>query len=117
SPAEQAALRWSLADVMSATPGLAAEDFPPQLAVGTHELRLEYRFVPGDPGDGVTAHLPLALVNALSPSACEWLVPRLLIEKVGELIRGLPKSLRRNFVPAPDFARAFVESLARDKAI
>ena len=117
SPAEQAALRWSLADVLSATPGLAAEDFPTHIAVATHELRLEYRFVPGDPADGVTAHLPLALVNALSPSACEWLVPGLLIEKVSEMIRGLPKSLRRNFVPAPDFARAFVESLGKDKAI
>ena len=116
-PAEQAALRWSLADVMSTTPGLAAEDFPPRLTLGAHALRLEYRFVPGDPADGVTAHLPLALVNALSPSACEWLVPGLLIEKVGELIRGLPKSLRRNFVPAPDFARAFVESLGKDQMI
>ena len=85
--------------------------------LGTHALRLEYRFVPGDPADGVTAHLPLALVNALSPSACEWLVPGMLMEKVGELIRGLPKSLRRNFVPAPDFARAFVESLGKDAAI
>ncbi len=116
-PAEQAALRWSLADVMSATPGLAAEDFPPRLMLGTHALRLEYRFVPGDAADGVTAHLPLALVNALAPSACEWLVPGLLMEKVSELIRGLPKSLRRNFVPAPDFARAFVESLGKDAAI
>ena len=117
SPAEQAALRWSLADVLSTTPGLAAEDFPARLMVGTHELRLEYRFVPGDPADGVTAHLPLALVNALSANACDWLVPGLLIEKVSELIRGLPKSLRRNFVPAPDFARAFVASLGKDKAI
>ena len=117
SPAEQAALRWSLADVLSTTPGLAAEDFPARLMVGTHELRLEYRFVPGDPADGVTAHLPLALVNALSANACDWLVPGVLIEKVSELIRGLPKSLRRNFVPAPDFARAFVASLGKDKAI
>ncbi|HET9033905.1 MAG TPA: ATP-dependent RNA helicase HrpA [Dokdonella sp.] len=117
SPAEQAALRWSLADVMSATPGLAAEDFPTRLAVGNQHIRLDYRFVPGDPADGVTAHVPLALVNALSASACEWLVPGLLIEKVSELIRGLPKSLRRNFVPAPDFARAFVESLGDDKPI
>ncbi len=117
SPAEQAALRWSLADVMSATPGLAAEDFPTRLAVGNQHIRLDYRFVPGDPADGVTAHVPLALVNALSASACEWLVPGLLIEKVSELIRGLPKSLRRNFVPAPDFARAFVESLGDDKPV
>ncbi|MGB0133634.1 DUF3418 domain-containing protein, partial [Dokdonella sp.] len=116
SPAEQAALRWSQADVLSTTPGIAAEDFPTRMAIGTHEIRLEYRFVPGDPADGVTAHVPLALVNALSASACDWLVPGLLNEKAAELIRGLPKSLRRNFVPAPDFARAFVESLGKEKS-
>ena len=49
---------------------------------------------------------------------CEWLVPGLLPEKVAELIRGLPKSLRRNFVPAPDFARAFAAAEApRDDAL
>ncbi len=116
SPAEQAALRWSLADVLSSTPGLAAEDFPTSLTVASQDLRLDYRFVPGDSADGVSIHLPLALVNALSASACEWLVPGLLIEKVSELIRGLPKALRRNFVPAPDFARAFVESLGPTKS-
>ncbi|MGS8551760.1 DUF3418 domain-containing protein, partial [Salmonella enterica] len=45
-------------------------------------------------------------------------VPGLLAEKVAELIRGLPKALRRNFVPAPDFARAFVEAEApRDEPL
>ncbi|HMM66022.1 MAG TPA: ATP-dependent RNA helicase HrpA [Dokdonella sp.] len=118
SPSEQAALRWSLADVLSTTPGVAAEDFPPRMMLAAHELRLEYRFVPGDPSDGVTLHVPLALVNALPAVRCEWLVPGLLAEKAAELIRGLPKSLRRNFVPAPDFARAFVEALpARDSAM
>ncbi len=118
SPSEQAALRWSLADVLSTTPGVAAEDFPTRMMLAAHELRLEYRFVPGDPADGVTLHVPLALVNALPAIRCEWLVPGLLVEKAAELIRGLPKSLRRNFVPAPDFARAFVEALpARESAM
>ena len=66
--------------------------------------------MPGDAADGVTLHVPLAFVNAVPAARCEWLVPGLLPEKVAELIRGLPKSLRRNFVPAPDFARAFVEA-------
>ncbi|HST27749.1 MAG TPA: DUF3418 domain-containing protein, partial [Rudaea sp.] len=79
---------------------------------------LEYRFVPGDAADGVTLHVPLAFVNAVQATRCEWLVPGLLPDKVAELIRGLPKSLRRNFVPAPDFARAFAESESpRDEAL
>jgi ATP-dependent helicase HrpA len=111
-PAEQAALHWSLADVLAESPGVGAREFPAHLEVAGHKLRLSYRFVPGDAADGVTLHIPLALVNAVPAARCEWLVPGLLPEKVAELIRGLPKSLRRNFVPAPDFARAFAQAEA-----
>jgi ATP-dependent helicase HrpA len=89
----------------------------PEEAAG-HALKLEYRFVPGDAADGVTLQVPLAFVNAVPAARCEWLVPGLLPEKVAELIRGLPKSLRRNFVPAPDFARAFADAEApRDEPL
>jgi ATP-dependent helicase HrpA len=117
-PAEQAALRWSLDDVMSGGAGLDPKAFPASLEVPPQKYRLEYRFVPGDDADGVTLHLPLAMLNALPAARCEWLVPGLLAEKIAELIRGLPKALRRNFVPAPDFARAFVEAEApRDESL
>ncbi len=109
-PAEQAALRWSMDDVMVGGSGLDPKAFPASLDIPPQRYRLEYRFVPGDDADGVTLHLPLAMLNALPAARCEWLVPGLLGEKVAELIRGLPKALRRNFVPAPDFARAFVEA-------
>ncbi|GAA0704731.1 ATP-dependent RNA helicase HrpA [Dyella marensis] len=117
-PAEQAALRWSLDDVMAGGAGLDPKAFPASLDIPPQRYRLEYRFVPGDDADGVTLHLPLAMLNALPAARCEWLVPGLLGEKVAELIRGLPKPLRRNFVPAPDFARAFVEAEApRDEPL
>ena len=117
-PAAQAALHWSLADLLAESPGVGARDFPAHLDVAGHPLRLSYRFVPGDAADGVTLHIPLALVNAVSAARCEWLVPGLVAEKVAELIRALPKSLRRNFVPAPDFARAFAEAeSARDEKL
>ncbi|MFK2901448.1 ATP-dependent RNA helicase HrpA [Dyella jejuensis] len=109
-PAEQAALRWSIDDVMVGGTGLDPKAFPSSLDMPPQRYRLEYRFVPGDEADGVTLHLPLAMLNALPAARCEWLVPGLLGDKVAELIRGLPKALRRNFVPAPDFARAFVEA-------
>jgi ATP-dependent helicase HrpA len=105
--AEQAALRWPLDFVLSRESGIRASDFPATLGFADHALKLEYRFVPGDPADGVTLHVPLAFVNAVSAARCEWLVPGLVAGKVAELIRGLPKNLRKNFVPAPDFARAF----------
>ncbi|GLQ95825.1 ATP-dependent RNA helicase HrpA [Dyella mobilis] len=117
-PAEQAALRWSINDVMVGGAGLDPKAFPAALDIQPQRYRLEYRFVPGDDADGVTLHLPLAMLNALPTERCEWLVPGLLGDKVAELIRGLPKVLRRNFVPAPDFARAFVEAEAsRDEAL
>ncbi len=112
TPQQQAALRWSLADVLAESPGIGVREFPAQLDVAGHKLRLTYRFVPADPADGVTMHVPLALVNAVPAARCEWLVPGLLPEKVAEMIRALPKVLRRNFVPAPDFARAFAEAEA-----
>ena len=122
-PAEQAALRWSLDELMAGGAGLDPKAFPatleiaPEAAGGApaappQRYRLEYRFLPGDEADGVTLQLPLAMLNALPAARCEWLVPGLLSDKVAELIRGLPKALRRNFVPAPDFARAFVEAEA-----
>jgi len=112
APGAQAALRWSLDEVLTNEPGLRASDFPSTLEFAGHKLKLEYRFIPGDPADGVTLHVPLAFVNAVSAPRCEWLVPGLLPDKVAELIRGLPKTLRRNFVPAPDFARAFAAAEA-----
>ena len=117
-PAEQAALRWSIEEVMIGGAGLDPKAFPASLEMPPQRYRLEYRFVPGDDADGVTLHLPLAMLNALPTARCEWLVPGLLGEKVAELIRGLPKASRRNFVPAPDFARAFVEAeTPRDESL
>jgi ATP-dependent helicase HrpA len=108
--AERAALAWTLADVMAGPEALDADAFPPALGLAGQRYRLSYRFMPGDAADGVTLHLPIALLNALPATPCEWLVPGLAGEKTAAMIRGLPKSLRRNFVPAPDFARAFVET-------
>jgi ATP-dependent RNA helicase HrpA len=78
--------------------------FPDELVIDALSLRLSYRFEPGHPEDGVTAIIPLHQLNRLNPEPFEWLVPGLLREKVIALIKSLPKSLRRHFVPAPDYA-------------
>jgi ATP-dependent helicase HrpA len=61
--------------------------------------------------DGVTATIPLAALNQMPDEPFEWLVPGLLREKVLELIRTLPKPIRVNFVPAPDFADRAMDRL------
>ena len=104
--AQRAALFWSLSDLLDSDAGSAGA-YPAVLELAGQRLPLEYRYTPGSEDDGVTLRVPLALLNAVPAARLQWLVPGLLPEKVAELIRGLPKSLRRNFVPAPDFARAF----------
>src|SRR5690606_33689536 len=54
--------------------------------------------------------VPLHLLNAMDAPRLGWLAPGFVQEKATALLRGLPKALRRNFVPAPDFARAFAEA-------
>jgi ATP-dependent helicase HrpA len=109
TPEQRAALEWSLPDLIPEDASDAAR-FPASFRLGDLALRLSYRFEPGAPDDGVTLHLPLHLLNALDAARLSWLVPGLVEDKVAELLRSLPKALRRNFVPVPDFARAFIEA-------
>ena len=74
-------------------------------------LPLSYRFSPGDSDDGVTVHVPVGVLARLGGDQFSWQVPALREELVTALIRSLPKDLRRNFVPAPDTARAVLADL------
>ena len=74
-------------------------------------LPLTYRFEPGTVDDGVTVHVPVEVLARLGGDEFDWQVPALREELVTELIQSLPKDLRRNFVPAPDTARAVLTSL------
>ena len=83
----------------------AEAQYPKELALGELRLPLEYRFEPGHEADGVTLVAPAAVLGQIPPGRLEWLVPGLLEEKLVALIKSLPKSLRKQFVPAPDYAR------------
>ena len=89
----------------------APEQFPASLDIQGMELPLEYHFEPGEAVDGVTLVVPQDVLNQVSEARLQWLVPGLLRERVIALIRGLPKSLRRAFVPVPDFADACLKEL------
>ncbi|MEJ2589832.1 MAG: ATP-dependent RNA helicase HrpA, partial [Candidatus Thiodiazotropha sp.] len=80
------------------------EAFPPTLDLDGIRLPLEYHFEPGTAEDGVTLVVPQDVLNQVTEARLQWLVPGLLRERVIALIRGLPKSLRRAFVPVPDYA-------------
>ncbi len=109
------ALEWSLVDLLPGE-GSEADRFPKYFPLGDVRMALHYRFEPGSEDDGVTLDVPLHLLKALDPVRLGWLVPGLVEEKSTELIRGLPKALRRNYVPAPDFARAFAQAHPQPEA-
>ncbi|MDH4275032.1 MAG: ATP-dependent RNA helicase HrpA [Gammaproteobacteria bacterium] len=90
---------------------LTAQQFPDHLVIAGARLPLHYHFAPGDDDDGVSVRVPVALLPQIDAAQGEWLVPGLIHEKVTELIRGLPKALRKNFVPAPEFARAALDAV------
>jgi len=90
---------------------VTANRFPDHLTIGRLRLPLAYRFEPGHSDDGVSVRVPLAALNQLQPEPLEWLVPGVLEDKVVAMIRGLPKSIRRNFVPVPDYAREALNAL------
>lgn len=73
------------------------------------EIPLKYRFEPNHILDGVTATVPLALLNQLDPTATEWLVPGMLREKLTYLVKALPKNFRRVCVPVPEFVTGFLD--------
>lgn len=83
-------------------------DNPDTWETGDLELPLTYRFEPGAADDGVTVHVPVGVLARLGGDGFAWQVPALREELVTALIKSLPKDLRRNFVPAPDTARAIL---------
>ena len=115
SPEKRKLLEWSLVDLLPGE-GSEADRFPKYFALGDIRLALHYRFEPGADDDGVTMDLPLHLLKAIDPIRMSWLVPGLVEEKAAGMIRSLPKALRRNYVPAPDFARAFFQAYAQPEA-
>ena len=109
------ALHWSLTDLL---PGEGSEEdrYPKYFPLGDARLPLHYRFEPGAADDGVTLEVPLHLLNALDPARLSWLAPGFVADKASALIRSLPKAMRRNYVPAPDFGRAFFEAFPKPTA-
>ena len=85
--------------------------FPDRWLKGSIDYDLTYKFEPGDPLDGVTLRVPVPLLAGLDTEGFDWLVPGLRLELVTELIRSLPKALRRTVVPAPEFAERALPKL------
>ena len=105
-------LRMSEEDICQALPDSSElYRFPESLQTSQGALKLHYRFQPGHEEDGVSVDIPVAYYPALSSALFEWLVPGLLEEKIFYLLKGLPKRLRKLFVPLPNSVDMLMDGL------
>ncbi|MFC4035931.1 ATP-dependent RNA helicase HrpA [Streptomyces polygonati] len=84
-------------------------DYPDSWRQGALKFRVTYQFEPGADADGVTVHIPLQVLNQVTADGFDWQIPGLREEVVTELIRSLPKPIRRHYVPAPNYAKKFLD--------
>jgi len=90
--------------------------FPDYLELNGTRLPLRYHFAPGEPDDGVTLQVPVTVLGQLTPGLVDRIVPGLLREKVTLLLKGLPKVLRRQLVPVPDYAERCLQAMPASDA-
>ncbi|KIF75326.1 ATP-dependent helicase [Streptomyces sp. 150FB] len=88
---------------------ITKDDYPDSWQQGALRFRVTYQFEPGADADGVTVHVPLQVLNQVTSEGFDWQIPGLREDVVMELIRSLPKPIRRHYVPAPNYASAFLE--------
>ncbi|MGY3057941.1 ATP-dependent helicase HrpA [Streptomyces sp. TE3672] len=84
------------------------DDYPDSWRQGKLKFKVTYQFEPGADADGVTVHIPLQVLNQVTAEGFDWQIPGLREEVVTELIRSLPKPIRRHYVPAPNYADKFL---------
>ena len=118
-------LKMQASDVLAVLPDNEQLSlYPDTVSVGTETYACAYRFEPGQEDDGVTVKMPVSAASAIPMESTDWVVPGLLEEKITELIKGLPKSLRKQLVPVaatvrqvmdemPKFEGSLINSLSR----
>ena len=100
-------------ETISRTDIMSIEDklYPEFWSQGSMRFKLSYVFDIGSDRDGVTVHIPITVLNQVKADAFLWQIDGLRQELFASLIRSLPKRLRRNLIPAPEYAKALEDSL------
>ena len=86
-------------------------DFPEVWKLGDLKLPLRYVFDPSSDDDGVTIRVPLVALPQLDAIELLWGVPGWRYELVLQLLKSLPKDIRRQIVPIPDTADSLFDEL------
>jgi ATP-dependent helicase HrpA len=84
--------------------GITTQSFPKTLRLGGVDCAATYLHDPGDARDGLTATVPLFVLNQVNEERCEWLVPGMLKDKIQALLKTLHQRPRSRLVPLPDTA-------------
>jgi ATP-dependent helicase HrpA len=102
-----------------------AEAFPDSIILDGQPVTVTYAYAPGEDHDGATLRISHSFAQSVESAVVDWAVPGLRSEQIAELLRALPKSLRRQLMPFPpkvaeitrDFQpvgpASFAEQLAR----
>ena len=96
--------------------GITTESFPKTVRLGGVDCAATYLHEPGDARDGLTATVPLFVLNQVSEERAEWLVPGMLKDKVQALLKSLPQRPRSRFVPLPESAQRLAGRLSEPGA-
>ncbi|WP_297081313.1 ATP-dependent RNA helicase HrpA [uncultured Demequina sp.] len=107
-------LHLSLDTVAPEHEDVDTSQFPEAWPQGDLELALTYQFEPGTDADGITVHVPIAVLPRVVPDGFDWMVAGMADELATATIRALPKTVRRLLVPAPDTARDVIAWLDRE---
>jgi ATP-dependent helicase HrpA len=110
-PENPGLLKLSRDDVFASSHSSQNADYPGDIVIDDMTLPLSYCFSPGSDEDGVTVSIPLGALNQLSAAGFEWLVPGFLLEKITALLKSLPKNIRKQIVPVPEFAQAMMDRI------
>lgn len=105
-------LTMALADLMRrSVPEITPDSHPDTYHLGSNRLPLIYRFEPAATDDGATLVVPEPLFNALDAGHLAWLIPGWRVEKIMNVLRALPKQIRKLVVPVPEYAARAVGEL------
>lgn len=108
-------LRMSLEDILlEQKVHLRSDAFPSELQFDGVFYPLKYRFSPGDADDGISIQVPQHELNCLNQEVLDWLVPGFLESKCLELVRSLPKQVRKKLVPISDRVEQMLPELLED---
>ena len=74
-------------------------DFPDKIVINKNNIFIDYAFEPGSKKDGATVKIPIQILNQLNDTDIDWAVPGIIREKCIALLKGLPKTLRKQLIP------------------